>query len=146
MKFQFNRDAGRIESDDPEIFVEVAGATQFGPIEFVLHWHGKKLGFGLAGARRSESAPEVTIWFVDSLCQKIKRTRLLPCSSDSRLVLLTNCYAFVDEDEQNAALSLIEAALSAYGGGTASSNRKSGKAIFTDSLKRRLSSKDFIKS
>jgi hypothetical protein len=113
MRFQYNLQTNRIESSDPDVFVQFLGYLP-GRKLGALHYHDKRIGFFLATDPPNPKDPldenGVGINVVLSLCEQITKVR------DGERFVKVPAYRFADKDEQNAMVDLLLSALKHYGG------------------------------
>ena len=116
----------RIGSDDPEIWIEYLGASREGPREFVLGWHGRRIGF--SGPNRlaeinliADAADQSHVYQNTTAAMAPSRTYVIDRIGDPRrawqngqLVTVVPIYKFRDRNEQAIAIALILVGLSQF--------------------------------
>jgi len=133
MKFNFVPNY-TIESDNPDVFVVIAGAVRESGLKFVLHMNGKQIGFATAESIYDEifekCADGSRVWHIGVLgCAVIKTER----DGDGVYEpdnLNVPAYSFESEEELKQAMQYIEAALSTYSGRVDSSKQVGLNPVF----------------
>ena len=145
-----------IESDDPSVYVIIAGPEREQGRHFVLHMNGKQIGFATA----SFSGDEQTILKEDG--SKIWRIGEVGCAvlrrhADPRQVVINvGSYQFTDFEEQTRVIELIAQALLTYSGKknlnekvdgylTFAKDQQVEKVEFTEQLMQKVKSGELLK-
>lgn len=118
MKFKFSGVSNgnwRIESENPEIFVEMYFFNPMRGNRFIFNVHGKRFGFQPVaefGQNGSKKMPDDTwVHLFGKICCKIIGADVETKSE----VEVTNTYEFENADEQELVLSLFSLALANFG-------------------------------
>ncbi|MEH6632943.1 MAG: hypothetical protein V7776_19160 [Halopseudomonas aestusnigri] len=117
MNFKYNPDTFTIESDDPSVFVKVAGKVTRRGTYFILHEDDKRIGFATNhnfNFEQTEVQPDGTIiWRISEIgCGIYHLFEFLGNGIDEEI----EPYRFTDEAEQSHLLELFKNALTAYPG------------------------------
>ncbi|MGX1197551.1 hypothetical protein [Parvibaculum sp. MBR-TMA-1.3b-4.2] len=147
MGWRFNRETTRIESDDPEVFVEYLAAHREEGDEFILHMQGKKIGFRTADFWKddtSERMPDGTkVWSFDWVACRVVRWDY----ETRKPVTLAKEYRFSSKEEQDEVLRTFADALAVFDGNRKPDDPASIKARveFTDRMKACIEAGELLK-
>lgn len=114
VKFHSNYKEGKIESNDPEVFVRILAARKEGPLQMFLNIGEDRFGFSIENGGKDPSTG-LRIWQLVEICQRIEdlsQTR----AQGGRLAYYTNRSSFSSLEEQEKVISLISSALSIFSG------------------------------
>jgi len=109
LAFKYNPETGRIESDDPEIYVEVIGLRREGTFEAVLHYESQRIGIRLE-SERSNNDRQMD-WFIEDVGSPILRH-----DKDGNWGRYCGRRLFEDRKEAHEIIDIVMDAFLAYDG------------------------------